>query len=113
MVSDVSLGQPYTEGLAHFYDLLGQGAFGRFRTLLENVALSPIMGTYLSHLRNAKADPVAGTSPDENFAREVMQLFTIGLYQLHPDGTLKLGSDALPLPTYDLATITEMARVFT
>jgi uncharacterized protein (DUF1800 family) len=113
VVSDVSLGQPYTEGLTHYYDLLGQGAFGNFRTLLENVTLSPIMGTYLSHLRNAKADPASGTSPDENFAREVMQLFTIGLHQLHPDGTLRLGPDALPLPTYDLATITETARVFT
>lgn len=113
VVSDVSLGQPFTEGLTQYYDLLGQGAFGSFRTLLENVALSPIMGNYLSHLRNAKADPLAGTSPDENFAREIMQLFTIGLHELHPDGTLRLGPDALPIPTYDLTTITEMARVFT
>ncbi len=114
VVSDVSLGNDnQTEPLANYYDILGNGAFGNFRTLLENVTLSPMMGIYLSSLRNAKADPVAGTTPDENFAREVMQLFTIGLSQLQPDGTLKLDGTALPIATYDQTTITEMAKVFT
>ena len=114
VVSDVSLGNDnQTEPLANYYDILGNGAFGNFRTLLENVTLSPMMGIYLSSLRNAKADPVAGTTPDENFAREVMQLFTIGLNQLQPDGTLKLGAEALPIATYNQTTITEMAKVFT
>jgi len=67
----------------------------------------------LSSLRDAKADPVAGTRPDENYAREVMQLFTVGLSLLQPDGTLKLDVTGLPIPTYDQATITEMAKVFT
>ncbi len=113
VVSDVALGQAYTEGLANYYDILGNGAFGNFRTLLENVTLSPIMGNYLSTVRNAKADPIAGTSPDENYAREVMQLFTVGLNLLQPDGTLKLDANGLPIPTYDQTVVTQMAAVFT
>jgi uncharacterized protein (DUF1800 family) len=113
VVSDVPMGNNMTEPLAHYYDLLVNQAFGSFRTLLESVTLSPVMGLYLSHLRNAKADPVTGTNPDENYAREVMQLFTIGLVQLQPDGTLKLDAQGLPIPTYTQTTITEMAKVFT
>ncbi|MFM9129270.1 MAG: DUF1800 family protein, partial [Candidatus Limnocylindrus sp.] len=104
-------------GGSNYYDVLGAGAFGNFRTLLEQVTLSPMMGEYLSSLRNAKATfDTAGnavTTPDENYAREVMQLFTIGLVRLQPDGTLMLGSDGLPIPTYNQTTITEMAKVFT
>lgn len=106
-------GQQYTEGHANYYDLLANGAFGNFRDLLEKVTLNPMMGLYLSSLRNAKADPVTGTNPDENYAREVMQLFSIGLVQLQPDGTLKLDSQGFPIPTYNQATITETAKVFT
>jgi uncharacterized protein (DUF1800 family) len=114
VVSDSTLAAPqYAEGIANFNDLLAGGAFGNFRTLLEQVTLNPIMGEYLSSLRNAKADPVAGTNPDENFAREVMQLFTIGLVKLQPDGTLWLDAQGLPIPTYDQTTITEMAKIFT
>lgn len=101
----------WEEGAANYYDLLVTGAFGNFRTLLENVTLSPIMGVYLSHLRNSKA--TATTQPDENYAREIMQLFTIGLNQLQPDGTLKLNSSGLPIATYDQTTISETAKVFT
>jgi uncharacterized protein (DUF1800 family) len=118
VVSDISLGDDgHTEPLANYYDILGNGAFGNFRTLLENVTLSPMMGLYLSSLRNSKATfDSAGnalTTPDENYAREVMQLFTIGLVQLQPDGRLALGSDGLPIPTYNQTTITELAKVFT
>jgi uncharacterized protein (DUF1800 family) len=114
VVSDVSLGDDSrTEPLAAYYDILGQGAFGNFRTLLEQITLNPMMAEYLSSLRNAKADPNTGTTPDENYAREIMQLFTIGLNQLQPDGTLLLGDDGLPIPTYTQRTITEMAKVFT
>lgn len=109
VVSDASISVP--EGLANYYDLLGNGAFGNFRTLLEDVTLSPMMGVYLSSLRNGKA--TSTTSPDENYAREVMQLFTIGLNELQPDGTLKLDASGLPIPTYTQATVTEMAKVFT
>jgi len=100
-------------GLANYHDMLARHAFGNFRDLLWDVTLHPIMGVYLSHLRNAKADPETGSVPDENFAREIMQLFSIGLSELHPDGTLKLDGNGLPIPTYDQATITEMAKVFT
>jgi uncharacterized protein (DUF1800 family) len=76
-----------------------------------------MMAEYLSSLRNAKATfNSAGavlTTPDENYAREIMQLFTIGLSLLQPDGTLQLGADGLPIPTYNQTTITEMAKVFT
>ncbi len=113
VVSDTGFGNNMTEPIAGYYDLLVNGAFGNFRTLLEQVSLSPVMGLYLSHLRNAKADPVAGTNPDENYAREVMQLFSIGLVQLQPDGTLKLDDQGLPIPTYNQTTITQMARIFT
>jgi uncharacterized protein (DUF1800 family) len=101
------------EALAAYQDLLAQYAFGNYRQLLEKVSLSPIMGVWLSHLRNQKYNPATGAMPDENYAREVMQLFSIGLVQLQPDGTLKLSSTGLPIATYDIATITEMAKVFT
>src|SRR5262249_35710261 len=113
VVSDVAFDNSATDGLANYYDMLGNGAFGNFRTLLDNVTRSPIMGIYLSSLRNSKADPLAGTSPDENYAREVMQLFTIGLNLLRPDGTLKLDASGLPIPSYNQNTVTEMAKVFT
>ncbi len=114
VVSDISLGNDnQAEPLANYYDILGNGAFGNFRTLLENVTLNPMMGNYLSSLRNAKADPVTGQTPDENYAREVMQLFTIGLNKLQPDGTLVLDASGLPVATYNQTTITEMAKVFT
>ncbi len=118
VISDISLGDDNrSEPIANYYDILGNGAFGNYRTLLEQVSLSPLMGEYLSSLRNSKAtfDGTGATltTPDENYAREVMQLFTIGLTQLNPDGTLALGADGLPVPTYDQTTITEMAKVFT
>jgi uncharacterized protein (DUF1800 family) len=115
LVASDSNGTVYNwqEGLANYHDVLAEHAFGNFRDLLEDVTLHPIMGVYLSHLRNTKADPATGSVPDENFAREIMQLFSIGLVELHPDGTLKLNGNGLPIQTYDQTTITEMAKVFT
>jgi uncharacterized protein (DUF1800 family) len=99
---------------AGYYDVLVNNAFGNFRTLLEAVTLSPAMGTYLSHLGNRKSDLENGRLPDENFAREIMQLFTIGLYQLNPDGTVKTDpADGRPIDTYDVADIQGLAKVFT
>ncbi len=71
------------------------------------------MGTYLSHIGNEKADPANGRYPDENYAREIMQLFSIGLWELNPDGTRKLDSQGEPIPTYDNTDITNLAEVFT
>jgi uncharacterized protein (DUF1800 family) len=99
-------------GMTSYYDMLVKGAFGNFRDLLRGVALHPCMGTYLSHLKNRKADLVDGTFPDENFAREVMQLFSIGLWELNQDGSRVLVSGK-PVPTYNNETITAFARVFT
>jgi len=101
---------PQTRGIASYYDMLGQHAFGNFRDLLEGVALHPMMGIYLSHLRNQKES--ATRTPDENFAREVMQLFTIGLYQLNADGSVKLAGGK-PIDTYGRDDVTGLARVFT
>src|SRR6478609_9150563 len=69
--------------------MLARNAFGNYRTLLEQVATSPAMGMYLSHMKNEKEDPASGRLPDENFAREVMQLFSIGLWELNEDGSRK------------------------
>nr|WP_315257082.1 DUF1800 domain-containing protein [uncultured Duganella sp.] len=100
--------QPY--GVAHFYDTLGYRGLTNFRDLLEAVALHPMMGIYLSHMHNVKEDDKR--QPDENFAREVMQLMTIGLYQLNQDGSKKL-SDGKPIPTYTQADVKGLAKVFT
>ena len=101
------------DGVADYYDLLANDAFGNFRDLLQDVTLSPAMGNYLNMLRNAKANAAKGTSADENYAREVQQLFTIGLNELQPDGTLMLDSSGLPIPTYDQNEIVQTANVFT
>jgi uncharacterized protein (DUF1800 family) len=101
------------EGAANYYDMLARDAFGNFRQLLEDVTLHPIMGAYLSHLKSAKGDEKRGTSADENYAREVMQLFTIGLNELQPDGTYRLGKNGRPIATYDQSTIVETAKIFT
>lgn len=103
----------WENGVTAYHDVLMDHAFGDFRSLLEKVTLQPSMGLYLSHLRNAKADPETGSLPDENYAREVMQLFTIGLNELQPDGTLKLSDRGLPIATYTNETIQETAKVFT
>jgi uncharacterized protein (DUF1800 family) len=97
---------------ASYVDLLGAHAFGNYRTLLEAVATHPAMGIYLSHLRNRKGDPASGRVPDENFAREVMQLFSIGLLELNQDGTPRLVNGA-PVETYTNADTSGIARVFT
>jgi len=98
---------------AHYYDFMLNGAFGNYEDLLLQVSLSPYMGTYLSHIANEKADPSIGRYPDENYAREIMQLFTIGLWELHSDGTRKLDASGEPIPTYDNLDITALAKVFT
>jgi len=99
--------------MTHYYDKLLENSFGNYRTLLKDVALHPCMGQYLSHLANRKANPTSKTFPDENFAREIMQLFSIGLWMLHPDGTRILDTEGNPIPTYDNDDITEFAKVFT
>ncbi|MFK7993145.1 MAG: DUF1800 family protein [Granulosicoccus sp.] len=100
-------------GLANYYDILLRHAFGNYRELLQEVTLNPIMGEYLSMKGNHKPDPETNIQPDENYAREVLQLFSIGQVLLHDDGTPILDDDGVPLPAYDQTTIENFARVFT
>ncbi len=100
-------------GMANYYDMLLGHTFGNFRDLLFDVSLHPCMGLYLSHLGNQKPDPASNRFPDENYAREIMQLFSIGLWELNQDGTRKLDAQGNPIATYTNADITQFARVFT
>jgi uncharacterized protein (DUF1800 family) len=109
--SNNSTVQNMPRGEAAYYDLLGNDAFGNFRTLLNDVTLNPMMGQYLSMLGNDKGN--ATTDPDENYAREVMQLLTIGLYQLNDDGSQKLDGSGDPIPTYSNNDVQGLAAVFT
>ncbi|MCH7227511.1 DUF1800 family protein [Haloferula sp. A504] len=101
------------EGLATYYDMLIDQAFGDYGGLLHDVSLHPVMGWYLSHVGNQKADPSIPRFPDENYAREIMQLFSIGLWDLNMDGTRKTDEFGQPIETYGNGEITELARVFT
>jgi uncharacterized protein (DUF1800 family) len=98
--------------VAAWLDMLGDKGLTTYRQLLEAVALHPMMGRYLSHLRNQKADPATGRVPDQNFAREVMQLFSIGLVQLNADGTPALVGGQ-PVETYTPDDVAGLAKVFT
>ncbi|MCO8122642.1 DUF1800 domain-containing protein [Stieleria sp. TO1_6] len=100
-------------GMSRYYDMLAQGASGNYRDLLEDVTYNPCMGVWLSSLRNRKANVAAGRFPDENYAREIMQLFSVGLYEMHPDGRLKTNDDGELIPTYDNTQIKELGRLFT
>ena len=95
------------EMYAQYYDILNRHALGNYTDLIREVSLSPAMGVYLSHLANQKADPERGIAPDENYAREVMQLFTIGLEDLSRDGTPRGGE------TYTTEDVEGLAAVFT
>ncbi len=113
VVSQLSaLGQaPYA--LADYYDQLALHAFGNFRQLMEVVTLHPAMGAYLSMLGNQKPNLALNIRPDENYARELMQLFSIGLVELNIDGTQKLDGMGQPIPTYSQSIIEGFAHVYT
>ncbi len=108
---DALIINPYA--MSDYYDTLLENAFGNYRDLLRSVALHPSMGIYLSHINNARSNPITNTFPDENFAREVMQLFSIGLFELNDDGSFKLDSTGQPIATYSNTQIREFAKVFT
>ncbi|MDH3266443.1 MAG: DUF1800 domain-containing protein, partial [Gammaproteobacteria bacterium] len=103
--------QPYA--LASYYDMLVENAFGNYRDLIEDVTLHPAMGVYLSMLGNEKPDVANNIRPDENYARELMQLFSIGLVELNQDGSVKTNAQGEPVPTYDQAIIEGFAHVYT
>ncbi|HET8942343.1 MAG TPA: DUF1800 family protein [Rudaea sp.] len=102
----------YAEGMATYYDILIRNAFGNYRTLLQDVTLNPAMGIYLNMLGSRRANLAENQHPDENYGREINQLFGIGLVMLNPDGTTqKIGGQAIP--TYSQDTVTNFAHVFT
>ena len=112
VVSDVDYALANAQyGVADYYDMLARNAFGNYRELLEDVALHPVMGVYLSMVLNERADPDANVRPDENFAREVLQLFSIGLHELDASARPVPAGD--PAPAYTQRTVEEFARVFT
>ncbi|MEM1438166.1 MAG: DUF1800 domain-containing protein [Pseudomonadota bacterium] len=101
------------DAVASYQDVLRQHAFGNYRTLLEAVTYAPAMGFYLTYMGNQKADTATGRMPDENYAREILQLFSIGLVELNGDGTRALDPNGQPIETYNNDDITGLARVFT
>lgn len=111
VISEKSVLELDALGMASFYDILYKNAFGSYATILKEVSLHPTMGVYLTHLNNKKAS--GNQHPDENYAREIMQLFTIGLNELNPNGTEKVGADSKAIPTYNNNDIKELAKVFT
>ncbi|NJR71947.1 MAG: DUF1800 domain-containing protein [Gammaproteobacteria bacterium] len=108
--ADSSL-MPY--GMARYQQLMLDYAFGNYKDLLYAVTLSPVMGDYLNMANSNKPDPARGISANENYAREIMQLFSIGLYDLNLDGTLKKDASGNPIPSYSQTTVENLARVFT
>lgn len=98
---------------AYFHDVLARNAFGNYRQLLEEVTYSPKMAKTLTYLRNEKGDPVTGRQPDENYAREIMQLMTIGVVELEMNGSVRTDAAGRPIETYGPADVEGLARVFT
>ena len=99
--------------MAWYWDQLVNNAFGNYRNVLQDVTLNPAMGYYLNTRGNQKENPATGRQPDENYAREVMQLMSIGLVELNLDGTPKLDSNGKPIDSYTMNDVTNLARVFT
>jgi len=112
VVSNIAPDQD-TNALAFWMDTLYKNAFGNYRTLLRDVTLQPAMGYYLNMLGNDKEDPATGRMPNENYAREVLQLFSIGLVQLNDDGTPRRDAAGQTIPTYDQTVVQGFAKVFT
>ncbi len=111
VVSNQKIGDP--SAFTSWMNMLQKDAFGNFSTLLNDVTLSPTMGRYLDMVRNDKPDPNSGAQPNENYAREILQLFSVGLSQLNPDGTPQVDANGVPIPSYTQDTIIGFAHVFT
>lgn len=103
--------EPYA--FASYYDIFMNNAFGNYRDILQEVTYHPAMGIYLTYMNNPKSDTIENIYPDENYAREVMQLFTIGLNMLNIDGTVITDTAGIPVPTYDNLDIAEFSKIFT
>jgi uncharacterized protein (DUF1800 family) len=106
-------GVPVANAFPPYWRIFRDNAFGNYRDLIRAVTLSPAMGSYLNMANNNKANPAKNTSANENYARELMQLFTLGLTQLNSDGTPVLDQNKKPIPTYDQTVVTNLAKVLT
>ena len=114
VLSDKSMLNNFPHGMANYYDILVRNAFGNYRDIMTEVTLHPSMGFYLSHINNPRTIPEYNIRPDENYAREIMQLFSIGLFELNNDGSRKTDPQTgLWIPTYDNDDIKGLAKVFT
>jgi uncharacterized protein (DUF1800 family) len=113
VVSQLGVLGDLSYSLGDYYDVLSRNAFGNYRDLMQEVTLHPAMGMYLSTLGNEKPDPANNIRPDENYARELMQLFSIGLVRLNIDGTIVTDGQGQPVPTYDQAIVEGFAHIFT
>ena len=111
VTSGQQIRQPYA--MANYQRIFLANAFGNFKDILRAVTLSPAMGNYLNMANNDKPNPARGTQPNENYAREVLQLFSIGAVQLNADGTPKLDTQGAPLPSYDQSVVEGYAHAFT
>src|ERR1700723_3413917 len=111
VVSQVSVHPAYA--FPPYWRIFQEHAFGNYAEIIKAVTLSPDMGAYLNMANNNKANAANGTAPNENYAREMMQLFTLGLTELNPNGTAVVDSNNNPIPTYDQAVVTSMAKVMT
>ncbi|WP_179958272.1 DUF1800 domain-containing protein [Chitinimonas arctica] len=111
VASGMEVNQPY--GMAPYQHIMLNHAFGNFRDILNEVTLSPAMGDYLDMVNNDKPNPTRGTEPNENYAREVMQLFSIGVWKLNPDGSQQLDGHGAPIPAYDQEVVEGFAHALT
>lgn len=112
-VVSATTGLPIAYAYPPYWRIFRDNAFGNYRDLIKAVTLSPAMGAYLNMVNNFKANPAKGTSANENYGRELMQLFTLGLTQLNLDGSPVLDSNKNPVPTYDQSVVVDMAKTLT
>ncbi len=113
VISEISPFNFNSYALGKYYDILLDNALGNYKDLLIDITFSPAMAVYLTHMNNPKSNPAANTYPDENYAREIMQLFTIGTVMLNNDGTEVLDSEGQPINAYNNTDILEFSKVFT
>lgn len=113
VISDISAFSSNSYALSTYYDILLDRAFGNYKDLLRDITYNAAMAVYLTHINNPKSNPSTNTYPDENYAREIMQLFTIGTVLLNNDGTEILDSLGNPIESYTNEDILEFSKVFT
>lgn len=106
-------GVPFACAYPPYWRIFRDRAFGNYRDIIRSLTLNPAMGRYLNMANNNKANPARGTAANENYARELMQLFTLGLTKLNPDGSVVVDQNNIPVPTYDQTVVTNMAKVLT